>query len=370
MNTETEETKQGHILYVDDEEGNLLAFVASFRKYYEKIYTATSAKEAMEIMHKHPIDVVLTDQRMPDMTGVQLLEAISPEFPDTFRLIVTGFSDIDAVISSINTGKVFRYIKKPWNATELKQSIDQAIESRRLELSNRQLMASMQKEIIKKHKILNIFQKYVPENIIKETITSDKDSFPVTYSHLSKVAVLFCDISGFIKPANKKESDEIINFLNEYLNILDECIDRHRGFINKFIGSGVLVIFGAPASYPENTYNAIYCALNMVSLLEKLNKSYQEKFGKTLNIGIGITTGETIIGYLGSPKYIEYTALGDTINTAIRLQHLTQEMFKEVLITQQTYDEVKDRFECEPLEIRRNEETINVYMVIKPIPPK
>ncbi len=362
-------TKRGNILYVDDEEGNLLAFVASFRKFYDNIYTVTSAKEGIEVLRKHPIDVVLTDQRMPDMTGVQFLEAITPEFPDTLRLIVTGFTDIDAVITAINTARVFRFIKKPWDKDEVKRYIDQAIQTRVLELSNRELVEILQKEVVKKERILNIFQKYVPDNIVNETISTDQSPTDSRRAELSVVTVLFSDIRGFTKPLEKKP-EEIIEFFNDYFTIMAECIGRHKGFINKLIGTGMLVIFGSPMSYLENTSNAIYCALEMVSLLDKINETYKIKYGQTIEIGIGIgvNTGEAFIGNIGSPKNIEYTVIGDALNTAIQVQDLTHDMSKGVLITQSTYDEIKENFECEALgskTIRGKEEAVNIYRVIK-----
>ena len=102
-----------NILYVDDEENNLTSFKATFRKYYN-VYTAQSGREGMNILREHDIKVVITDQRMPEMTGVQFLEAIIHEFPFTIRMILTGFSDIESIIKAINTGRVYRYITKPW----------------------------------------------------------------------------------------------------------------------------------------------------------------------------------------------------------------------------------------------------------------
>jgi adenylate cyclase len=91
------------ILYVDDEEHNLISFEATFRKEY-KVHTAKSAEEGITIMRGNDIKLVITDQRMPEMTGIQFLEKIAPEFPDTIRMILTGFSDIGVIIEAINSG--------------------------------------------------------------------------------------------------------------------------------------------------------------------------------------------------------------------------------------------------------------------------
>src|SRR4051812_32822571 len=93
-----------HVLYVDDEEHNLISFKAAFRQFYH-IHTAISAREGIKILREHPIHVIVTDQRMPEMTGVQFLEAIIPEYPDAIRMVLTGFSDVEAIIKAINSGR-------------------------------------------------------------------------------------------------------------------------------------------------------------------------------------------------------------------------------------------------------------------------
>ncbi|MFA6260594.1 MAG: ATP-binding protein [Bacteroidia bacterium] len=121
---QTEDLKPS-ILYVDDEEDNLLVFKSSFRRNY-KIYTAQSAAEAAGILNAHACDVIISDQRMPEVTGVQFLKTI-PDEPDVFRMILTGFSDMEAIIQAINSGKVHKYITKPWIKSELQQTIDEGV---------------------------------------------------------------------------------------------------------------------------------------------------------------------------------------------------------------------------------------------------
>ena len=115
------------LLYVDDEEHNLTSFAATFRKEYQ-VYTAISGEEGLDIMRKNDIKLVITDQRMPEMTGIEFLEKIILEFPDSIRMILTGFSDIGVIIDAINSGRVFRYITKPWDENELRMTIENAIQ--------------------------------------------------------------------------------------------------------------------------------------------------------------------------------------------------------------------------------------------------
>lgn len=128
-----------NILCVDDEEDNLLVFRSFFRRHYN-VFTAQSGQAALELLKNQPIDLVVSDQRMPRMTGVELLERIREEYPDVIRIILTGYSDIQAVINAINKGKVYHYAAKPWDGDELKNILDRALEAYTLKQLNRRLV--------------------------------------------------------------------------------------------------------------------------------------------------------------------------------------------------------------------------------------
>ena len=119
--------KKYNILYVDDEPDNLLAFRSVFRRFFN-IFTANGAGEAIDLIKKEEIHLILSDQRMPNMTGVELLEKIMTDYPQIKRFIVTGYSEMKPIINAVNTGKVSQYIMKPWNVEELKETLEQALE--------------------------------------------------------------------------------------------------------------------------------------------------------------------------------------------------------------------------------------------------
>jgi DNA-binding NtrC family response regulator len=131
------------VLYVDDEINNLNSFKASFRRDFE-IYTASSAKEGRKILDSQEIGVIITDQRMPGMTGIEFLESILPIYPDTIRILLTGFSDINAVMDAINRGQVYKYLVKPWQNDELKMYIENALEIYHLRKENKELAKKLQ----------------------------------------------------------------------------------------------------------------------------------------------------------------------------------------------------------------------------------
>ncbi len=116
-----------NILYVDDELNNLISFKALFRTKY-KIYTAISGEEAIKVLKESPVNIIITDQRMPHMTGVEFLETILGEYPNPMRILLTGYADMNAVVDAVNKGKIFHYLTKPWNEEELDMTINKAFE--------------------------------------------------------------------------------------------------------------------------------------------------------------------------------------------------------------------------------------------------
>ena len=147
------------VLYIDDEEHNLTSFKASFRRDF-KIYTASSAEEAREFLKEQEVQVIITDQRMPEETGVEFLSSILEAHPEPIRMLLTGYSDIGAVIDSINKGQVYKYITKPWNEHELKINIENAFEVFALRRENKELLeklkkANQQLEFLLRQKLLD-----------------------------------------------------------------------------------------------------------------------------------------------------------------------------------------------------------------------
>jgi serine phosphatase RsbU (regulator of sigma subunit) len=131
------------ILYIDDEKDNLTVFYSTFRRHFQ-VHLAESGKEGLELMKKDDMHLVIADQRMPEMTGIEFLEKIIPEYPDCIRMVLTGYSDVEAIIQAINKGRVYRYITKPWNKEELKITIEQALETFQLKRQNRKLVDDLQ----------------------------------------------------------------------------------------------------------------------------------------------------------------------------------------------------------------------------------
>ena len=151
--------KKINILYVDDEMNNLVSFKATFRMKYN-VFTAISGEEAIKLMDENQIHVIITDQRMPNMTGVEFLERILDKHPDPMRILLTGYADLNAVIDAVNKGKIFHYLSKPWNEEELDMTIQRAVDiylkrKEEQEMTDKLAISNDQLEFLLRQKLLS-----------------------------------------------------------------------------------------------------------------------------------------------------------------------------------------------------------------------
>ncbi|MFA6151426.1 MAG: response regulator [Chitinophagaceae bacterium] len=147
------------VLYVDDEEHNLLSFKATFRLKY-KVFTAISGAEAMKILETNKVEIIITDQRMPYMTGVEFLENVIEKYPDTMRILLTGYTDYESLAEAINKGKIFHYLTKPWKEELLEETItrahEQFLKQESMKVQNDQLnTTNEQLEFLLRQKLLS-----------------------------------------------------------------------------------------------------------------------------------------------------------------------------------------------------------------------
>jgi len=357
--------KDFSILYVDDEEQNLFSFRATFRREYN-IFTALSGKEGIVIMNNNDIHLIITDQRMPEMTGIQFLEKILPVYPDPIRMILTGFSDVEAIIEAINTGRVFRYITKPWDERELRMTIENARQIYNLQSRNKSLVSQLQQKVEEQEKTLRLFMKYVPEPVVQKTLSQKDDS--ILEGESREVAVLFCDIRGFTPLSELLSPKEVVSFLNDYYGLMSQIIKRHNGSITQFVGDEIFATFGAPLAQENNEELAVYSAIEIIESLPELNKKYEDRFKTEIQVGIGINYGEVVMGNVGSEDRIEFAITGDTVNTGKRIEMLTKEYPNLILIRDRVFEKTKALIEAkewEPINVKGKREKIKVFEVTK-----
>jgi adenylate cyclase len=182
---------------------------------------------------------------------------------------------------------------------------------------------------------------------------------------LSEITLLFADIRGFTPMSEKRAPQEIVRMLNEYFELMVDVIFKHQGTLDKFVGDAIIALFGAPVPMPHAELSAIECALDMQRVLGEYNRIRVAEGQEEIRIGVGINTGQVVTGAIGSSRALQYTAIGDAVNTASRL--CGKAAPDQILISEATYAKVHDRVTVEPLpavRVRGKAEELQVWNAI------
>ena len=161
-----------------------------------------------------------------------------------------------------------------------------------------------------------------------------------------RVTMLFSDIRNFTTMSESLSPEQVVGFLNDYFSEMVEAVFEQQGVLDKFIGDGIMAVFGGLEDVPDHPRRAVRAGLRMKALLAKINGERAVQGNPPIAIGVGIHTDDVIIGNIGSRKRLEYTVIGDGVNTCARVEAANKEFGTTILITESTLAEVQDEFEC------------------------
>jgi adenylate cyclase len=182
---------------------------------------------------------------------------------------------------------------------------------------------------------------------------------------LSEITLLFSDIRGFTSMSESREPQEIVRMLNEYFELMVDVIFQYEGTLDKFVGDEVIALFGAPVAMQNAEFKAVQCALDMMRVLSEWNRTRAAEGQNEINIGIGINTGTVVTGAIGSSRALQYTAIGDAVNTASRLCSVAQA--GQIILSEATYRKVQDMVAAVPLapvRVKGKADELRVYNAV------
>ena len=212
--------------------------------------------------------------------------------------------------------------------------------------------------------IRNIFQKYVPEEVATEILGRGGRDL-ITLGERRLVTLLNVDIRGYSLMSKKVSAENVVGILNYFFMQMGNIVLKHKGILDKYLGDGLLAIFGAPIAARNPALDATLAAIEMADAMEKVNKFAQDRCGIPLKMGVSINTGEAIVGNVGFEKKMDYTAIGEVVNDTFRLQELTREKPNSICISRATYEKVEPFIHSQSLGVRDlpDEGQMEVYEV-------
>lgn len=231
-------------------------------------------------------------------------------------------------------------------------------------IQNSLFARKLEAEAITRERFQRLLSPAIAEQVIKGEVEVKKGG------ELRETTVLFSDIRGFTSLSESIQAQEVVDMLNHYFELMVDIIFDNEGTLDKFVGDEIMALFGAPVAHVDDPIRAVRTALTMLSVLDtEFNATRRSQGLPELQIGIGINTGEVVAGYLGSSKALEYTVIGDTVNTGARLCSVAKA--GQCLISEETYQRVKNHFEIEALpdvRVKGKAKALTIYSVIRPLP--
>lgn len=197
-------------------------------------------------------------------------------------------------------------------------------------------------DLVDKRRIVNTFKKYVAPDVVEQAINQGQADIPLGGT-LKDIAVLFVDIRGFTTLSEKLSPREVVDLLNDYFENITNAVFNNQGTLDKFIGDAAMAVFNSPFDLEDYTYKAVKTALDIQKCSEEIARISHEKTGIKIGFGVGVNCGEAIIGNMGSEYRVEFAAIGDTVNTASRLEGVAKA--RQVIISKKVYDRLKGRID-------------------------
>jgi len=355
------------VLVVDDDAdmASLLARIIVHEGMHADVVHDGAA--ALVAVAAAPPDLLLLDVMLPGASGFEVCRRLKTD-PLTALIpvvLVTTLEDRDSRVRGIEAG-ADDFLHKPVRREELVARVKtlRRLHETRRELEARRLAA----EVERKDAIHKAFARYVSPRLTAKIIGETAgDALFKAQAERADVVVLFADLRGFTRITEATGVHNVVDMLNEYFSVLTEAAYQHEGTIFNMAGDSLLVGFNVPFVQPDAPARAWRAATDMVSRFAPVSAEWRSRYGVTTGVGIGMCRGEVIIGNIGSPHFMSYTIIGDTVNTAARLMQMAQA--DEVLVSAALYDSIRPLLPAERVQargdvaLRGKSEAVGVYSV-------
>lgn len=319
-------------LVVDDDAMNRMVLQRSLEREGHAVRVASNGRAALELLRSEPFDIVLLDVLMPEMDGLELLELIQSddELRATPVIMISALEDMASVARCIELGAE-DYLPKPFDPVLLRARINGCLTKKRLRDVERKYLEERHR------RVRDLFARFVPEAVVDEVLEHAGEDLRLGGQRRT-ATVMFCDLRDFTSFAEARPPEIVVDVLNRYLSAMSDVILRHGGTLIGFQGDGILAAFGTPIEQPDHADRALSATREMVGqALDGFNAWLQEEsIGGSFRIGVGLNSGVIMAGNVGSERRLEYTVIGDTTNTASRLEAMTKDTPHMLLMSDST----------------------------------
>jgi len=314
------ESAQAVILVVDDNELNRDLLTRRLARKGFATDEAADGFKALEWLANHHCDLVLLDIMMPGMSGIEVLEKVRETRDGTELPIImaTAKDTREDIVGALSLG-ANDYVTKPLDFPVVLARVNAQLGMKRANDRVRQLV----KEVERRNEFIrSVFGRYLTDEIA-ETLLDSPEGLSLS-GERREITILLADIRGFTNLSSHLEPEKVVTLVNNFLSEMTRVIISHGGTIDEFIGDAILALFGAPRAMEDHAEKAVACALEMQQTMQAVNELNHQSGLPELATGIGINTGEVIVGNIGSEQRAKYGVVGHNVNFAARIESFTE----------------------------------------------
>lgn len=344
--------RQPRILVADDDWLNRDLLQAYLSASGCEVVTAADGDSAYKLAMGSPPDLALIDVQMPKMDGLELCQRLKNTASTRFVpvVIITALDSEDEKLNAFEVG-ADDFITKPYSSIVLLARVRSLLRIKKLH-----------DEVESRNRLLRqVLNRYVAEDVT-DVILTDPERHLKLGGETRPVTVLFADLRGFVHFTEQHSGPEVIRTLNHIYQHLSEVVFSNKGTFDKYLGDGLMAFYGAPVGGEDDAQRAVATALEMQRLFTELRQETDYDLDG-LGLGIGLHSGEAIVGNIGSEKLMDYTVVGDVVNVAKRLQEHAES--GQVLLSEATFRELKgvQAETLDPVQLPGREERITPYLI-------
>jgi len=313
---ETVDVNRELILVVDDEETNRALLKGILGQDFD-VLTAADGEEALEKCNSEGVCAIVCDHRMPGMTGVEYFTELEKRGHAATRIILTGYAELQSIISAINEAGIFRYLTKPVETETLRSTVREAVHQFQIRQENGRLISLVKTLVEEKSELIKEME---IEGIDTSSLGENAPRVAADEPRKVSLAVMFCDICGLAELTETLSATRLIATLRTIFSRIHEIIYEHGGIVDKHLGDGLMAVFGLNAvKSPSTVVKAVEA---IVEAFPSILETVEGDDFKELKLSLGAASGEVVLGMLGTERRSELAIIGQPANRAARLQEL------------------------------------------------
>ena len=341
------------VLLVEDERSMLFTLSNLLKHRGHEVIAALSAEKGLEALGNGQVDLVISDLRLPGMDGITLIAEVRKQCEDVVPIIISAYGTLGNAIDALKLS-VCDFLRKPFDLSTFEETLSRAEQRRNQLLAYKKYVHELKENLIGEERKRTMLSRFVSKQVVERIMSGEE--LPARADHTKKVSVLFADISDFTGLSENLDQKSLVFIINTFYTALERIMKQHGGILDKFMGDGIMMVFGNSKTGKGTAYHALGAAAQIQGQMDEIRRQLRRFELPEISIHIGVSTGMATACSIGTEDQLAYTYLGDAVNLAKRLQDLAGP--GEIIVSEATASEFN---ECS--------ESIPRLMRLQPLPP-